>query len=190
MEVRPMSIPTHTGHTSVRRPTDGSLKVSDDLTPLQHYIGGEFVDGETDSFTDIVDPSTETVITRIPEGTAADVDRAVVAAVAAKPDWARLVPKQRSERLHRIADRLEQNSEILARLESANTGKPFEVSNDDVAGAIDTFRFMAGALRATTSLSAGDYAEHHLSLILREPLGVVGVVTPWNYPLLMAAWTL
>ncbi|MFF2108757.1 aminobutyraldehyde dehydrogenase [Rhodococcus koreensis] len=185
-----MSIPTHTGHTAVRRPTDGSLKVSDDLPPLQHYIGGEFVDGETDSFTDIVDPSTETVITRIPEGTAADVDRAVVAAVAAKPDWARLVPKQRSEILHRIADRLEQNSEILARLESANTGKPFEVSNDDVAGAIDTFRFMAGALRATTSLSAGDYAEHHLSLILREPLGVVGVVTPWNYPLLMAAWKL
>ncbi|BAH48785.1 aldehyde dehydrogenase family protein [Rhodococcus opacus] len=135
--------------------------VSDDLPPSQHYIGGEFVAGEAGSFTDIVDPATETVIARIPEGTTADVDRAVAAAVAAKPDWARLVPRQRSEILHRIADRLEQNSEILARIESANTGKPFEVSNDDVAGTVDTFRFMAGAFTC-----------HHLPLrgrLRREP---------------------
>ena len=69
-----------------------------------------------------------------------------------------------------------------------NTGKPLSVSRDDVNGTIDTFRFMAGALRATTSLAAANYAEDHLSVILREPLGVVGVITPWNYPLLMAAW--
>ena len=77
---------------------------------------------------------------------------------------------------------------MLARLESANTGKPLTVSRDDVDGTIDTFRFMAGAPRATTSLAAANYAEDHLSVILREPLGVVGVITPWNYPLLMAAW--
>ena len=122
------------------------------------------------------------------DGTVEEVDAAVAAAVAAKGQWGSLVPKERSEILHRIADRLSRKSELLARLESANTGKPFMVSEDDVAGTIDTFRFMAGALRATTSMAAGTYAAEHLSLILREPLGVVGVVTPWNYPLLMGAW--
>ncbi|MCZ9346973.1 aldehyde dehydrogenase family protein, partial [Streptomyces sp. TRM76130] len=123
-----------------------------------------------------------------PEGTAEDVDRAVAAAVAAKDAWARRVPRDRSEVLHAVADRLAENADLLVRLESANTGKPLAVSRDDVDMTIDTFRFMAGALRATTSLAAGDYAEHHLSVILREPLGVIGVITPWNYPLLMAAW--
>lgn len=79
---------------------------------------------------------------------------------------------------------------MLVRLESVNTGKPLSVARDDVAQTIDTFRFMAGALRAATTMAAGDYAADHLSVILREPLGVVGVVTPWNYPLLMAAWKL
>jgi aminobutyraldehyde dehydrogenase len=94
----------------------------------------------------------------------------------------------RSELLHQVADRVAENADLLARLESANTGKPSAVAQDDVAQTIDTFRFMAGALRAPTSAAAGRYAEDHLSIILREPLGVVGVVTPWNYPLLMAAW--
>jgi aminobutyraldehyde dehydrogenase len=93
-----------------------------------------------------------------------------------------------SEVLHRVADRVAENADLLARLESANTGKPSAVAQDDVAQTIDTFRFMAGALRAPTSAAAGRYAEDHLSIILREPLGVIGVVTPWNYPLLMAAW--
>ena len=77
---------------------------------------------------------------------------------------------------------------MLVRLESANTGKPLEVSRDDIASTVDTFRFFAGAARAITSQAAADYTENHLSIIIREPLGVVGVVTPWNYPLLMAAW--
>ena len=136
----------------------------------------------------MVDPASEIVITAIPNGTRDDVDRAVAAAVAAAPAWARLVPRTRSETLHRIADKIADNAELLVRLESANTGKPLSVSRDDVNGTIDTFRFMAGALRATTSLAAANYAEDHLSVILREPLGVVGVITPWNYPLLMAAW--
>ena len=87
-----------------------------------------------------------------------------------------------------IADRVEQHSELLVKLESANTGKPFAVSRDDVSSTVDTFRFFAGAARSATSQAAGDYTENHLSVIIREPLGVVGVVTPWNYPLLMAAW--
>ncbi|MBY4212577.1 aminobutyraldehyde dehydrogenase [Rhodococcus fascians] len=184
-----MSSPTITPTATVRRAATG-LNVAGELAPAQHYIDGEFVDGSSDARTDIVDPSTECIIVAIPEGTAADVDTAVAAAVAAKTQWGRLVPKERSELMHRIADRLEEHSDVLARLESANCGKPFEVSRDDVAGTVDTFRFMAGALRAGTSMAAGEYVENHLSVILREPLGVVGVVTPWNYPLLMAAWKL
>jgi aminobutyraldehyde dehydrogenase len=151
-------------------------------------VDGRFVDGSSERVIDVVDPSTENVITRSPEGTTEDIDRAVAAAAGARHRWARLVPKERSELLHAIADRLAANAELLCRLESANAGKPLAVSRDDVDGTIDTFRFMAGALRATTSMAAGDYVENHLSVILREPLGVIGVITPWNYPLFMAAW--
>ena len=149
-----------------------------------------FVEAPNADLFDIVNPASEELITGVANGTAADVDRAVVAAVKAKGAWARLVPKVRSEILHAVADRIAEHRDVLVRLESANTGKPLSVAGDDVDGTIDTFRFMAGTLRGTMTMAAGDYAESHLSLILREPLGVVGVVTPWNYPLLMAAWKL
>ncbi|WP_369393704.1 aldehyde dehydrogenase family protein [Streptomyces sp. CG1] len=157
-----------------------------DLLAARHFIDGTFVEASAGGVIGVVDPCTGNVIARIPEGTSQDIDRA--AAVRAKAQWARLVLKERSELLHALADRLAEHTEPLSRLESANTGKPLAVSRDDVAMTIDTFRFMAGAVRATTSLAVGDYAENHLSLLLREPLGVIGVVTPWNYPLLMAAW--
>ncbi|MET8976936.1 aldehyde dehydrogenase family protein [Streptomyces sp. NPDC004539] len=156
------------------------------LPPARQFIGGVFVEGA--GGIEVVDPCTEEVVAVVPEGSAEDVDRAVAAAVAAKDGWARQLPRQRSESLHAIADRLAAEAESLSVLESVNTGKPLMVSRDDVGQAVDTFRFMAGAVRATTSLAAGEYAEDHLSVILREPLGVVGVVTPWNYRLLMAAW--
>jgi len=179
---------------TVRRAADAPPLISAaDLPPARHFIDGTFPDGTSPDGSpgrviDVIDPSTESVIARIPEGTAEDVDRAVAAAAGAKGRWARLVPKDRSEVLHAIADRLAENTDLLVRLESANTGKPLAVSQDDIGMTIDTFRFMAGALRAKTSMAAGDYVEDHLSVILREPLGVVGVITPWNYPLLMAAW--
>jgi aminobutyraldehyde dehydrogenase len=174
---------------NVRR-SDAPLITAADLPPRGHFIDGTFQTGqETDAF-DVVDPVTEDLIARIPNGTEADVEAAVTAAVAAKQEWARLLPKARSEVLHAIADRICANADVLVRLEAANTGKPISVARDDVDGTVDTFRFMSGALRATTTMAAGTYAEDHLSLILREPLGVVGVVTPWNYPLLMAAWKL
>ncbi|GHG87730.1 aminobutyraldehyde dehydrogenase [Streptomyces lanatus] len=174
---------------SVRRAVDAPpLITAADLPPLRQFIDGEFVDGASERLIDVIDPSSEDVVARIPEGTVEEVDRAVVAAVAAKEQWARRVPKERSEILHSIADRVAGNTELLARLESANTGKPLAVSRDDIGQTVDTFRFMAGAVRAATSLAAGDYAEDHLSVVLREPLGAIGVVTPWNYPLLMAAW--
>ena len=171
-----------------RSQTPEKLISAEDLAPGEHFIDGAFRAGSSGAVTDVVDPCNGEPITSVADGTVGEVDAAVAAAVAAKRQWGSLVPKERSEILHRIADRLSEHSELLARIESANTGKPFMVSEDDVAGTIDTFRFMAGALRATTSMAAGTYAAEHLSLILREPLGVVGVVTPWNYPLLMGAW--
>ena len=161
---------------------------AEDLAPGEHFIDGAFRAGSSGAVTDVVDPCNGEPITSSRRRHGRGSRRRRGGAVAAKRQWGSLVPKERSEILHRIADRLSEHSELLARIESANTGKPFMVSEDDVAGTIDTFRFMAGALRATTSMAAGTYAAEHLSLILREPLGVVGVVTPWNYPLLMGAW--
>ena len=175
---------------SVVRRTEVSTFDASLLPPAGHFIDGAFVEAPSTDVLVVVDPASEKAIAEVANGTAADVDRAVAAAVRAKDAWARLVPKMRSEILHAVADRIAANRDVLARLESAHTGKPASVAGDDVDGTIDTFRFMAGALRGTTSMAAGDYAESHLSLILREPLGVVGVVTPWNYPLLMAAWKL
>jgi aminobutyraldehyde dehydrogenase len=182
---------TVTDHPSnvVRRADPTSLDPAI-LPPAGHFIDGSFADSPGAERLDVVDPASEDVIASVANGTADDVDRAVAAAVKAKDRWARLVPKERSEVLHAIADRIAENREALVRLESANTGKPASVAGDDVDGTIDTFRFMAGALRGTSTMAAGDYVESHLSVILREPLGVVGVVTPWNYPLLMAAWKL
>ncbi|MGI5459798.1 aminobutyraldehyde dehydrogenase [Streptomyces sp. CA-249302] len=175
--------------TTARRAVDAAPLIAEtDLPPAAHFMDGTFVEPVTGGLIDVVDPCTEKVVARIPEGTTEDVDRAVSAALRAKGEWARRLPRERSEVLHSIADRVAEHAELLAGLESANTGKPLSVSRDDVAQTVDTFRFMAGAVRATTALAAGDYAENHLSVILREPLGVIGVVTPWNYPLLMAAW--
>lgn len=174
---------------SVRR-ASGELISASDLPPAGHFIDGTFRAGNAADAFEVVNPATEEPITHVANGSAADVDVAVAAARAARGAWAALVPKQRSETLHAIADRLATNADLLVRLEAANTGKPLAVAQDDIDGTIDAFRFMAGAVRATTAMSAGDYVEDHLSVILREPLGVIGVVTPWNYPLLMAAWKL
>lgn len=176
--------------TDVRRMPNATTFDRSDLPPAGHFIDGAFRKMSGAELLDIVNPASEEVIAQVALGNEADVDQAVAAAHKATESWARVVPKERSEVLHAIADRTAKNHDVLVRLESANTGKPLSVARDDVDGTIDTFRFMAGALRATTTMAAGDYAESHLSVILREPLGVVGVVTPWNYPLLMAAWKL
>ena len=176
--------------TQIRRSEGPALPADGDLPPEQHFINGEFRAGSSGRFIDVVDPCNGSVFARVPEGTAADVDVAVTAARSAQPAWGALTPKERAAVLLEIADRVEQNANLLERLESANAGKPNAVSQDDVSSTVDTFRFMAGAARSITSQAAADYTADHLSVIIREPLGVIGVVTPWNYPLLMAAWKL
>ena len=184
-----MTVQTETQTPTVRRVDNSTApSIKEDLAPDGQFIDGQFRPSSSTELIDVIDPCTEKAIAQVAEGTAADVDQAVAAALRAKRSWGRLTPKERSTILLKIADRVEQNTDLLVRLESANAGKPFPVSHDDIAGTVDTFRFFAGAARSVTSQAAGNYAEDHLSVILREPLGVVGVVTPWNYPLLMAAW--
>jgi aminobutyraldehyde dehydrogenase len=184
-----VTVQTQTRIPTVRRIDNNTApSIKEDLAPDGQFIDGKFQPSSSTELIDVVDPCTEKVIAQVAAGTAEDVDQAVAAALRAKRSWGRLTPKERSTILLKIADRVEQNTDLLVRLESANAGKPFPVSHDDIAGTVDTFRFFAGAARSVTSQAAGNYAEDHLSVILREPLGVVGVVTPWNYPLLMAAW--
>ena len=184
-----MTSPATTTSGTVRRATDSSaLLAADQLPPGQHFIAGQFRTGTDNGSAAVVDPATENTICEVLQGTTADVDVAVSAAVEARREWGSTTPKHRAEVLLAIADRLAEHADLLARLEALNTGKSMMVAEDDVASSIDSFRFMAGAIRATTSLAAGQYAEDHLSVILREPLGVVGVVVPWNYPLLMGVW--
>lgn len=158
------------------------------LPHFGHFIGGVFVTGSSSETLNIENPVSGATITQVAAGAAADVDAAVIAARRAFPEWSNTTPKHRSDLLLRIADVIETHHETLERIEALNTGKPDAVAADDISSAVDTFRFTAGAARTLTSLAAGDYAEGHTSMILREPLGVVGVITPWNYPLLMAAW--
>ena len=176
---------TETALFTVRR---AETALNPSLPPFGQFIGGAFVPSTSTSTVDVVNPATEEVLTQVPAGSAEDVDAAVAAAVAAKEGWAAKTPKDRSAVLLRIADIIETHRDLLETLESANTGKPAAVAEDDISSAIDTFRFSAGAARAFNTLGADDYAENHTSVIFREPVGVVGVITPWNYPLLMAAW--
>lgn len=158
------------------------------LPPFGQFIGGAFVASSSASTVAVENPATEEILMQVPAGSVEDVDAAVAAAAAAKAGWAAKTPKDRSSVLLRIADIIEANRGLLETLEAANTGKPAAVAEDDISSAIDTFRFSAGAARAFTTLGADDYADNHTSVIFREPVGVVGVITPWNYPLLMAAW--
>jgi len=166
----------------------GGATPAPSLPPFGQFIGGAFVASSSASTVAVENPANGEILTQVPAGSVEDVDAAVAAAVAAKADWAAKTPKDRSSVLLRIADIIEANRDLLETLEAANTGKPDAVAEDDISSAIDTFRFAAGAARAFTAPGAGDYAENHTSVILREPVGVVGVITPWNYPLLMAAW--
>jgi len=139
---------------------------------------------------DVLNPSTAEVIAQVPSGTADDVDAAVETAKAALPDWLETTPGERAEVLLKLADMLEANAEELARIESRNVGKPLGYARDEMPVCVDNLRFFAGAARVLEGKSAGEYMRGYTSMIRREPLGVVGGIAPWNYPLMMAIWKL
>jgi betaine-aldehyde dehydrogenase len=140
----------------------------------------------------IENPTTGETIAEVVDATAADVDRAVQAARVAFYDggWRKTTPAQRSAILWKLADLLEARAEEFARLESENTGKPYQLVSlgGDIPFAIDNLRFFAGAARNVNGSHAGEYMAGFTSMFRREPVGVVGQITPWNYPLMMAAW--
>jgi 1-pyrroline dehydrogenase len=104
------------------------------------------------------------------------------------PTWLDKTPKDRSELLHKLADVIDDNAEELAQLESLNVGKPLMASRDEMPFSADNLRFFAGAARQLEGKSAGEYIEGYTSIVRREPLGIVGGICPWNYPLMMAIW--
>jgi betaine-aldehyde dehydrogenase len=155
---------------------------------LRNFIDGEPVasDGEAEP---VLNPATGEEIARAPRSTAEDVDRAVQAARRAFGGWSNTTPAQRSEALLAIANVLEEHGDEIARLEALNAGKPIEaVKNDEVPVMVDNLRFFAGAARVLEGRAAGEYMEGYTSYTRREAVGVIGQITPWNYPLMMAIW--
>ena len=156
---------------------------------LQNFVGGVYCDAEDGPLAPLIDPSTGDAFAEAPVSGPADVDRAVRSAADAFVAWRRTTPSERSLALIRIADALEARAEDLVRAESVNTGKPFQLTMDEeIPPMIDQIRFFAGAARHLQGLAAAEYMTGHTSYIRREPIGVCGAVTPWNYPMMMAVW--
>jgi betaine-aldehyde dehydrogenase len=156
---------------------------------LRNFVAGEYVDGRTETTTDIVNPATGSVVATAPVSSQADVDAAYGAAQTAFADWGRTTPSERQQALLKIADAIEAHADELIALESENTGKIQSLTaSEEIPPMVDQLRFFAGAARVLEGKAAGEYLKGHTSWIRREPIGVVGQVTPWNYPLLMAVW--
>ena len=153
-------------------------------------IGQSFVAG-TETPERVVNPKTEEVLYDLPEASVQQVDGAVTAAEKAFKTWAVTTPAERSALLLKLADAIERESEAFAALEALNCGKPrLRVLQDEMPAIVDCFRFFAGAVRAMHGAVAGEYLAGHTSMVRRDPIGVVGSIAPWNYPLMMAAWKL
>jgi betaine-aldehyde dehydrogenase len=156
---------------------------------LQNFVGGSCHDAGDGPLVPLIDPSTGEPFAEAPVSGAGDVDHAVGVAAKAFSDWRRTTPSERSLALIRIADALEARAEDLVRAECENTGKPFQLTMDEeIPPMVDQIRFFAGAARHLQGLAAAEYMAGHTSYIRREPIGVCGAVTPWNYPMMMAVW--
>jgi 1-pyrroline dehydrogenase len=155
---------------------------------FRNLVGGELVDAVEGATREVLNPATGEVLARVPEGTAADVERAVEAATAARTGFRDTTPGRRQELLLAMADLMERHAAELAALESANVGKPYSLAAEELPICADELRFFAGAARTAHGPTAGEYGEGYTSFVRREPLGIVGQIAPWNYPLMMAVW--
>ena len=155
-----------------------------------NFIGGQFVPPVEGQYFDVITPISGKVYTQAARSGAADIERALDAAHAAAAGWAAVPPAERANLLLKIADRIEQNLALLAYAETVDNGKPIrETLNADIPLAVDHFRYFAGCVRAQEgALSEIDH--HTIAYHFHEPLGVVGQIIPWNFPILMAAWKL
>ena len=156
---------------------------------IRNFINGEYVDARAESSFDVIDPATELSYASSPVSTAADVDSAFSAAATAFDQWRETTPAERQLALFRIADAIEARADEFADLESQDTGKPrASLVADEILLSVDQIRFFAGEARHLSGMASAEYLKDHTSSIRREPIGVIGQVTPWNYPLNMAVW--
>jgi betaine-aldehyde dehydrogenase len=161
----------------------------DEKLVLENAIGGRFEGAVEGAREDVISPADGSVLASVPVSTAADVERAVEAAKRGFEIWSQTTPKDRQRALLRLADALEERADELSELEALDAGKPLSVVRpEEVEHGIDNLRFFAGAARCLEGKAAGEYMPARTSMIRREPVGIVGSIAPWNYPLLMAIW--
>jgi len=164
------------------------MTMASTVDALSNFIDGEHAasEGETEA---VLNPATGQELARAPKSTAEDVDRAVRAARRAFEGWSSTTPAQRAKALLALAELVEEHGDEIARLEALNAGKPIEaVTSDEIPVMADNLRFFAGAARCLEGRAAGEYMEGYTSFTRREAVGVIGQITPWNYPLMMAIW--
>ncbi|MBL8334886.1 MAG: gamma-aminobutyraldehyde dehydrogenase [Rubrivivax sp.] len=162
--------------------------MSDIAFPTELFIDGAFVAGEGE-VERVLNPATGALLVEVPEASAEQLHKAVSAAHRAFDGWRDTTPMERMRALLKLADAVESQAEAFARLESLNCGKPYaRALGDEIPAVADVFRFFAGACRTLTGPLGGEYLAGHTSFIRRDPVGVVGSIAPWNYPLMMAAW--
>lgn len=156
---------------------------------VQNLIDSEYAAASSGETEPVLNPATGEVIAHAPRSSGADVNRAVDAAERAFEQWSTTPPSERALALIRLADAIEEHAEELATLESDNAGKPIAaMRNDEIPFCADNLRFFAGAARTLQGPTAGEYQAGYTSFIRREPVGVIGQIAPWNYPLMMAIW--
>jgi betaine-aldehyde dehydrogenase len=159
------------------------------MKQFRNFVDGQYVEADTESFSDVFDPATGKVYGIAPNSSAADVSGAYQAASNAFEGWKDSTPAERQLALLRIADAIEKRADEIADVESKDTGKPRPaLARTEVKGIVNQIRFFAGAARNLEGRASAEYARNHTSWIRREPIGVIGQITPWNYPLVMATW--
>ena len=159
------------------------------MKKLNNFINGKSVESKSGESTTLINPATGAVFATAPKSNAADVDAAFKAADDAFAHWRDSTPSTRQRALLKIADAIEDRAEEIIAIEVENTGKPISLTtSEEVPPMVDQIRFFAGAARNLEGKSAGEYMPGMTSMIRREPVGVIGQVTPWNYPMMMAVW--
>lgn len=156
--------------------------------PYRNVVGGEPLDARDGATQTIVEPATGAPLAQVPRSGAADVEHAVGVAAAAFETWGQTTPQERQVALLKLAELVERHSEELARLESRDAGKPLPAAREEFPVCVEELQFFAGAARVLDGKAAGEYMRGYTSMLRREPIGVVGQITPWNYPFQMAIW--
>jgi betaine-aldehyde dehydrogenase len=159
------------------------------MRTLKHFINGQYVEGRQDNLFALVSPVDGETYALSPDGDEQEVEQAYAAAKSAFAVWKTSTPSERQKALLKLADEIERNVERLALAQSQETGQLRHfIEKEEIAASCDAIRFFAGAARCLEGKASGEYAHGFTSTIRREPLGIVGQVTPWNYPFMMAVW--